>query len=680
MDRWFNWLLSGVTRGGRGTALAVGVGAAVGVGTVAYLAATRFARDDAPSNDETPNRHTPTNERERLDDTDDDDAAIADDVLTASVDDEDEAAYSESGDEQMEALGAPSAVEAMTETLTNVAMAAAAPATDFAQSLEPGQIALLIVLLVTILALYLVQMLTAALGWEVAHAAAGFGGTPSAFGWTTTGFLLAAAAAGIGEGSHGGGTGRSWRDNLGAYLPGPVSSALGWNIAVSDAGAGGSMRPARFAEPASAAKALYRAIDYSPQHQPFQPLSGPVARSSQRTEAPSRADADRTTRCANREPPLFAHVSTPVRGKGGSHVAPDSDQTLAMASPRTPGTASRAALVSSATQTVDPGTSDVDGGPGRLVMVSPGVSARTASRTDDADSSSDAAHVENNGTLRAQNITESTIELSDFPANFDERLRAYIAASDRALHAKSYRDCEALLSTATRAIEAAPLAHGSDPAVLFTVSQLDGLMPPLSVDAAVPLQIPGAINAIPPQRQRLLAALLWRRGRYLNTIAPVPDLIPAGSSKAEAYRRGLADVQASLELFEGDPEAHKFAGILLSRAAKDTKEKIANGFKIKEHAEVRVGPALRRRITVRVGVWQRGAISNSSNFLPSLPRTPAASGGSQPVRPRAAPYTGRVVLRGCVPGLGQQAACEGILRRAALKLISGVTRAPVACR
>ena len=47
-------------------------------------------------------------------------------------------------------------------------------------------------------------------------------------------------------------------------------------------------------------------------------------------------------------------------------------------------------------------------------------------------------------------------------------------------------------------------------------------------------------------------------------------------------------LQRSLDLHEADADAHKFCGILLARSAADTKQKIANGYEIKRHTEVRL--------------------------------------------------------------------------------------------
>ncbi len=47
-------------------------------------------------------------------------------------------------------------------------------------------------------------------------------------------------------------------------------------------------------------------------------------------------------------------------------------------------------------------------------------------------------------------------------------------------------------------------------------------------------------------------------------------------------------MQRSLDLHEANAEAHKFCGILLARSAKDTKQKIANGYKIRTHTQVGV--------------------------------------------------------------------------------------------
>ena len=78
----------------------------------------------------------------------------------------------------------------------------------------------------------------------------------------------------------------------------------------------------------------------------------------------------------------------------------------------------------------------------------------------------------------------------------------------------------------------------------------------------------------------LLAAVLWRRARCAN--------LSANSSRVplDTYKAGLLLVKKSLAMVESDADAHKLAGILLARSAADTKEKIANGYAIKEHVTV----------------------------------------------------------------------------------------------
>lgn len=126
---------------------------------------------------------------------------------------------------------------------------------------------------------------------------------------------------------------------------------------------------------------------------------------------------------------------------------------------------------------------------------------------------------------------------------------------------------------------------------------------------------------IPPEgyteTTRPLAALLWRWGRNGNTRASAREralrneAASGGSGAAAAaeevrqqYATALSHVEESLGLWEQDADAHKYASILLARVPKDTKEKIANGHRIREHAAR--GLALRPKDPVLhhiLGVW-----------------------------------------------------------------------------
>jgi hypothetical protein len=98
---------------------------------------------------------------------------------------------------------------------------------------------------------------------------------------------------------------------------------------------------------------------------------------------------------------------------------------------------------------------------------------------------------------------------------------------------------------------------------------------------------------------------------------------PRTEDPVALYSLGLGDVQRSLELHEADADAHKFCGILLARSAKDTKQKISNGFKIREHTqvwEVMIWVAA----VARWGQW--GVCKASVNvYLSSRPRWPCIS-------------------------------------------------------
>lgn len=91
---------------------------------------------------------------------------------------------------------------------------------------------------------------------------------------------------------------------------------------------------------------------------------------------------------------------------------------------------------------------------------------------------------------------------------------------------------------------------------------------------------------LPTQRNPCLAAVLWRRGRWAHVTA---SSLPTPDAKLQQYAAGLAAVVRSLALNEADGQAHKLAGILYARSARDTRERIANGYKIREHEVVRVG-------------------------------------------------------------------------------------------
>ena len=172
----------------------------------------------------------------------------------------------------------------------------------------------------------------------------------------------------------------------------------------------------------------------------------------------------------------------------------------------------------------------------------------------------------------------------DLPAALAARFRDYLHESDRAHVAKRYRECDDLLQTAVAALRS--LEEGAAPAGAAQGVAGAGMLPPAPVaGGAAEGPLPPPIAALPAARSRLLAAALWRSGRLQNTLAPLREYT---SDKPGAYRRGLDDVLASLALYEPDPDAHKFAGILLARAARDTRERISNGYKIKEHVLVSV--------------------------------------------------------------------------------------------
>jgi hypothetical protein len=162
----------------------------------------------------------------------------------------------------------------------------------------------------------------------------------------------------------------------------------------------------------------------------------------------------------------------------------------------------------------------------------------------------------------------------DVPLALAERACAHLAAADAALAAADYVRCQASLDAVIAAFDRASVpAAGSLDAVLA---------PPLQ---GAPRPLPPLSPPLPPVRTRLLAAALHRRGRLRSLLAPLPAHTPP-ASKAAVYRAGLDDALRSLGLYEPDADAHKFAGILLARSAADTRERIANGYRIKEHALV----------------------------------------------------------------------------------------------
>lgn len=77
---------------------------------------------------------------------------------------------------------------------------------------------------------------------------------------------------------------------------------------------------------------------------------------------------------------------------------------------------------------------------------------------------------------------------------------------------------------------------------------------------------------------RVLSSLLWRDGRNLF-------LRGAKDNSKPMFQEGLARVLASLALFDGDSDAHRYASILYARGAKDQKESIQFAYKIKDHAK-----------------------------------------------------------------------------------------------
>jgi hypothetical protein len=172
------------------------------------------------------------------------------------------------------------------------------------------------------------------------------------------------------------------------------------------------------------------------------------------------------------------------------------------------------------------------------------------------------------------------------------RANAYLRAVDRLEKegvTQAAGDMAGRLIEALRALplEAAPAAAQGEAFV--------GALPELPADAvAVPHRNAQAAARyaqdypdLPASPRRLLAAALWRKARACYLAASKIKKAAAGSAdalrQAELFGAGLRHVQESLALWEADPDAHRYTGILLFKTARDTKELIQQSYKIRDH-------------------------------------------------------------------------------------------------
>jgi hypothetical protein len=181
------------------------------------------------------------------------------------------------------------------------------------------------------------------------------------------------------------------------------------------------------------------------------------------------------------------------------------------------------------------------------------------------------------------------------PAELADALNALLAAVDGAHTGGAFDAADALLAAGLQALAAGKPAA----ATAATERATAGGVVPASGDAAALLGLP-----VLPLRARLEAALQWRVGRNCHMRGSLQAKgALAGDSRA-TYEKASAALERSLALHEADADAHKYAGIVLSRVAKDTKEKIANAYKIRDHTQRAI--ALRASDPVlhhMLGVW-----------------------------------------------------------------------------
>lgn len=124
------------------------------------------------------------------------------------------------------------------------------------------------------------------------------------------------------------------------------------------------------------------------------------------------------------------------------------------------------------------------------------------------------------------------------------------------------------------------------------------------------LLVPTRGAALAPLRWRLAAIALSRGQLMLKGRAP--------GNALDTFDAGLAAVLASLAVHEADADAHKYAGILLAKSARDIRGKIENSFRIRDHAARAV--ALRPHDPLLhhvLGVWcyEVASLSMASRML-----------------------------------------------------------------
>lgn len=189
------------------------------------------------------------------------------------------------------------------------------------------------------------------------------------------------------------------------------------------------------------------------------------------------------------------------------------------------------------------------------------------------------------------------------PAELAAAVNSYLRSIDACDSVGSYDVVDDLLLEATRAL--ATPATASLQALPSTVPTL----PKFSSDTARARYM-ADYPTVPPFKNRLLAALLWRRARNCMKQGSwaLSRKSPASASTVEHVRQlfelGLHAARDSLAQHESDADAHKYAGILAARSAKDTRETIANAYRIRDHTLRAI--ALRPRDPVLqhiMGVW-----------------------------------------------------------------------------
>lgn len=645
MDGWANGIVGALAGrgGGKAAALMLGVGAVLGAGSITYLAVTgggggsagggnRESTSARQADRSRRNGDTPAHESDREDDSGDNladgEQGVEDDSTTPDHDHENSAQMAS----QDVARGHDADGLVSAALFTAVIDAATSPLLLFSQSLHASQVALLLVLSAVILLLHCVQSLLLALGWPPQDEAYS---PPSPWVWMGMGAVIGAATS---AGTSGMSVGPVISGAAGLIGEGAGALASVVMKAVGGTGKGGGVAPHSplpVTAPATPATHETSSSQSAAAVPPTSPRTAPALFRGSMAAASERNSEDvivtpaitatgihlssdatvrissaasgrgRSTAPASRRhfnppatPPLTAVVGSSGGGSAPASTSSSSSLSLAARPPRgrLRNTAVTPLLPKSPSGSRSPGPRER--GRGRLQTDEGNISGHTSdaesfdgdSRFRDVAASLSSAEVDIRPAAIASTViapdTNATADEppyeGDLPMPFAKRLQSYIAAADALLDRKDFVACSKTVEAALSVLERA--SSGDATLLAQSESNVDAVLPPPAFSFPPSSDI-SATTSPPPLKSRLLAALLWRRGRLCSLTAANPSITPPGS-KLERFRSGLSDVLRSLQLHEPEAEAHKWAAILYERSSGGTKETIANGYKIKEHALV----------------------------------------------------------------------------------------------